>query len=223
MADNAPPMNMFEWLKLIRDVPMPAPVKNVAAWLNSFGDADGTHIFPGLGRLTLATGLSRDTVVQALTAMRESGLLVRTKRGGGRGSRLSDEYQIGVPDCDSAEQLSKLVTAAYESAKPTRKSKPRDVNESAEPTSKAEQRQQNESDLCTYESDLRTYESAGPTPPTRDLPEDLPEDSNNCGHGAEVEVPQQAAESVENASAASRSRRLAARQLDEARAARNAS
>jgi hypothetical protein len=185
-----PPLGMFDWLKLMRAVRMPPAVKNVAAWLASFGDADGTNVFPGLDKLTMATGLSRDTAVQALAALRESGLLVRTKRGGGRGSHLSDEYQIGVPDCHgSPEQLGKVVTAAYESARPTRKGKPRDPNESASPTSKAANESDQptpkatyesdlrtyESDLQTYESDLRTYESDQPTPPTRDLPEDQPE------------------------------------------------
>jgi DNA-binding transcriptional ArsR family regulator len=224
-GNSPPPLSTFDWLKLIRDVRMPAPVKNVAAWLCSFGDADGTHIYPGVDKLTLATGLSRDTAVQALAALRESGLVVRTKRGGGRGSRKSDEYQIGVPVCcDSPDQLGNLVTAAYESAKPTRKSQPPAQNESACPIRKAEGAKQYESDLRTYESDFRLYESAQPTPPTSHQSLDQPANKAKSPYGPDVEVAEQADESVENdvASSGDRWRLLAARQLSEARAARGA-
>lgn len=177
MSHIPPPLQTFEWLKLIREVRMPAPVNNVAAWVCTFGDQDGTRIYPGIEKLMVATGLSRDTVVQALSALRESGLLVRTRRGGGRGSRLSDEYQLGVPEgMDSTAVLGKMVTAAYESARPIRK---RRSYESDKPTRKIE-RGQNESDLQAYESDLHAYESACPTPPTRDQPVDQPEGKNTA-------------------------------------------
>lgn len=221
---SAPPMTTFEWQKLIRDVEMPPAVKNVAGWICSFADADGTRIYPGLARLMLATGLSRATTVQALTALRESGLLVRTKRGGGRGSDKSDEYQIGVPaGCGSPEQLGELVAAAYESAKPNRKSKQGALYESAQQTRKDGAAVETSLICGTYEFDLRAYESAGQTPPPRDHPVDQPDNGGTSSATVTVEGAAQAVDEPVDTLQGVRWKTLAARQLVEARAARGAS
>lgn len=149
---------IVEWQRLIRDAPMPPAVKNVVGWLRTYANADGTSIYPGVEKLMLATGLSRGTTVRALAALREAGLLVRTKRGGGRGSRKSDEYRAGMPAERDPGRLGELVTAAYESTQQTRKREAEGPYESAEQTRNSETE-------GPYESTLQLYEFTEWTPP----------------------------------------------------------
>jgi DNA-binding transcriptional ArsR family regulator len=176
-----PPLSMFEWQRLLRELDLPPAVKNVSGWVCSFGDQDGTRIYPGVDKLMRATGLSRDNVVEALAALRDSFLLRRVRRGGGRGSRLSDEYQVSVPDGElTVQEIEQLVAGAYLAARKGRRQREHRRYES----------RRNESRNRTYESRNHTYESRRRdcTNPVDTSPSNTTLDSEEiCRSQAEVE------------------------------------
>jgi hypothetical protein len=101
-AGNA--LGVFEWQRLVRELDLPAAVNNVASWLLSYADADGTNAFPGRGHLERATGLNRETISRALRALEAAGLAARVSHGGGRGNDgLAAEYVLTSPGRPQAE------------------------------------------------------------------------------------------------------------------------
>jgi DNA-binding transcriptional ArsR family regulator len=120
----------FRWLDVVRGLTLPPAVKNVACWAATYASKDGGDIHPGVGELSNATGLSRDNVVEALSALREAGLLERVRRGGGRGSKLSDEYALGWPEDATEAEAEETVAAAYATARLRRQRRERHRYES---------------------------------------------------------------------------------------------
>lgn len=64
--------------------------------LASYGNLDGTRIWPGVDRLVLVTCASRSTVLRQLTTLRDAGLIERVRRGD-RARGHADEYRLTVP------------------------------------------------------------------------------------------------------------------------------
>lgn len=95
-----PPLDRFQWEKLIRELDMPAPVKNVAAWLATYvNGSSGTNAHPGIQGLVKATGLSRATVIRSLSELESAGFIEAASRGGARGMErgMSTVYALSVP------------------------------------------------------------------------------------------------------------------------------
>lgn len=67
--------------------------KQVLDCLANCADQDG-YCFPSIGYLVGRTELSRNTVIGALSALQNMGLLVKTKRQRENGSNRSNEYQL---------------------------------------------------------------------------------------------------------------------------------
>lgn len=88
----------YEWERIVRRVVMPPPAKLVALALATYGNQDGTSIFPGNERLTAVTCQGEKTVRRALDWLR-SGYLIERVREGSRGGRraYADEYRLIVP------------------------------------------------------------------------------------------------------------------------------
>lgn len=117
-------LGRFEWERLIRELSLPPPVRVTAYALATFANSDGTKAYCGLGRLGQASGLIRNVTVEVLAALRGAGLIRRTKRGGGRGVRLADEYELSVPDGGlTHEQVEWLVAAEYDGAREKRRAR----------------------------------------------------------------------------------------------------
>lgn len=90
------PQDRFDWERsAIRYTDMPSTEKLVAYALGTFANADGTSARPGSALLATATGLHRSTVEQALSRLRDRGLIHQVSRGGGR---KASEYELALPD-----------------------------------------------------------------------------------------------------------------------------
>jgi DNA-binding transcriptional ArsR family regulator len=79
---------------------MPAPQKNVAAWLATYVNGeDGTNAHPGTEALIKATGLSRSSVLRSLSALEEAGFIRVLSQGGGKGSAKgrATVWELAVP------------------------------------------------------------------------------------------------------------------------------
>lgn len=88
----------FEWEGLIRRVMIPPTVKHVALTLSTYGDTDGTHIYPSVALLARTTCLGERTVRRSLDELRELGLIERVRRGSNFGRQaMSDAYELRMP------------------------------------------------------------------------------------------------------------------------------
>lgn len=75
----------FEWEDRVAALVLRQSVKLVAFGLSHFADRDGTSAHPGQLRLMWYCGISDErTVRNALTKLRELGLIYRAEAGGGR-------------------------------------------------------------------------------------------------------------------------------------------
>ncbi len=88
----------YEWERIVRRVVMPPPAKSVAFALATYGNQDGTSIYPGNERLAAVTCQSDKTVRRALSWLRAGYLIERVREGsrGGRGG-FADEYRLTIP------------------------------------------------------------------------------------------------------------------------------
>lgn len=92
------PVSINEWIPVFRRVIADPSVKCVGIWAATYGDPDGTKIYPGNPRLANITGLSDKAVRNALKAIRGYGLMHRCSIGSAAGRRgISDEYQLTIP------------------------------------------------------------------------------------------------------------------------------
>jgi biotin operon repressor len=92
------PTSRFEWERIVRRVVMPPTQKLVALVLASYADRDGSRVRPGNEVLAAVTGQSERSVKRCLSALRDLGLLVVARRGGGRaGAGKATEYQLTIP------------------------------------------------------------------------------------------------------------------------------
>jgi DNA-binding transcriptional ArsR family regulator len=98
-----PPLDRFDWERLVREIEMPPMTKLVALTLATFANGDGTKAHPGESKLAAACGMKERGVRNHVTALREAGLLKRVSRGGSM-YRYADVYELHVPD-DLPEKL----------------------------------------------------------------------------------------------------------------------
>lgn len=88
-----------EWVKVIRDAVIPTSVKVTGLVLATYGDTDGSSIFPSQRRLMATTQQGERTVRNALNFMRYHGLLWREMRGSNLGRNgIADRYRLILPD-----------------------------------------------------------------------------------------------------------------------------
>lgn len=86
------------WIKVVRDGVFPSYVKLVALTLATYGDPDGSNIFPSQRRLVAVTQLGETTVRKALKYLRANGLLWRAERGSNLGQAgIADRYRLTLP------------------------------------------------------------------------------------------------------------------------------
>lgn len=91
----------WEWVKVIRRLPISSTEKLVAYALATFADfEDGHNARPGIDGLMDATSLKSDkTVRAALQELRRLGLIVRTSEGSKAGRRgWADVYALALHD-----------------------------------------------------------------------------------------------------------------------------
>ena len=94
-----PPLDRFEWERLIRECELPSAQKLVGYALGTYVNGDGTNAHPGIEGLVKATGLHRATVLRALSGLEENGYIRAAFRGGGKGVRrgLATVYELSEP------------------------------------------------------------------------------------------------------------------------------
>lgn len=100
--DTAPhsPVKRYDWERIIRRAPIDSTSKLIALTMSTYGDANGTSIFPGALRLSAVTGLNERTVRRGLTKLREGGYVVRTVEQDWKSRVLkgkADVYELSVP------------------------------------------------------------------------------------------------------------------------------
>lgn len=72
--------------------------KYVGMVLAQYANTDGTNAFPSQDKLARVCEVSERTVRGALAEMRDRGLIVRTRKGGLRGTQtFSDVYSLAIP------------------------------------------------------------------------------------------------------------------------------
>lgn len=102
------PAGRFEWERIVRRARIDPTEKYIALLMSTYADPDGTRVRPGTEKLSRVSGKSTRTVIRAITALRDRGLLERTKerqpngRAGGH-----DEYRLTFPGdlTESTEML----------------------------------------------------------------------------------------------------------------------
>lgn len=98
----------FEWERVLRRVTCLNPSqKLVATMLASYGNLDGSRVRPGTDRLINVTGLGRRTVLQALSLLRQLGLVERVFAASRAGTGQVDEYRLTLPS-DLIDRVSML-------------------------------------------------------------------------------------------------------------------
>ena len=96
----APPLDRFEWERLIRELPLSLAEKCTAYALATFVNPDGTNAHPGIDRLVRATGSSKSTVLRALESLEGMGFIKRPGKIGGKGlpRGYATVWDLAVPD-----------------------------------------------------------------------------------------------------------------------------
>jgi DNA-binding transcriptional ArsR family regulator len=100
-----PPLDRFDWERLIRETEIPPMTKLVALTLATFANGDGTRAHPGETRLAAAVGMKERAVRNHVTILRDLGLIKRVSRGGSS-RRFADVYELHVPG-DLRERLAR--------------------------------------------------------------------------------------------------------------------
>lgn len=90
------PVDRFEWERWLRRVKLPPQVKYLGAMIAMYGDADGSHVRPGVDRLARVMGVTDRTVKRSLAELRQWGFLERVKQGN-RWAQHSDSYRLTLP------------------------------------------------------------------------------------------------------------------------------
>jgi DNA-binding transcriptional ArsR family regulator len=98
VSDDDTTANRYEWERVLRRVRLGSPTKAVALALATYADRDGSSVRPGVARLSAVTELSERSVRNALTRLRDLGLIERTREGSRNGRRaLTDEHRLAIP------------------------------------------------------------------------------------------------------------------------------
>jgi DNA-binding transcriptional ArsR family regulator len=94
-----PPLDRFEWERLIRELELPSALKLTSYALGTYVNGDGRNAHPGIEGLVKATGLHRATVLRSLGRLEEYGLIKVVFRGGGKGVRrgMATVYELAAP------------------------------------------------------------------------------------------------------------------------------
>lgn len=96
------PCGRFDWERIVRRVSpdvLPWEVKGFAFLLPSWGDLDGSRIRPGMAMMRAVTGKSESTLRRWMRLLhKDLGLLMLTRRGGGKGGTgKTAEYRLALP------------------------------------------------------------------------------------------------------------------------------
>lgn len=96
---NAPrPVGRYEWEAIIRRLNLSMKTSYVALVMATYADPDGTRIRPTAPELAAAARMGESTVARYVRELRNAGLIVKTRRGGGRnGTGRPNEYRLTVP------------------------------------------------------------------------------------------------------------------------------
>ena len=96
---NAPrPVGRYEWEAIIRRLNLSMKTSYVALVMATYADPDGTRIRPTAPELAAAARMGESTVARYVRELRTAGLIVKTRRGGGRnGTGRPNEYRLTVP------------------------------------------------------------------------------------------------------------------------------
>jgi hypothetical protein len=94
-----PPLDRFEWERLIRELQLPLAVKCTAYALATYVNGDGTNAHPGIDKLILATGSSKSTVIRTLESLESMGFILAVSRGGEKGvpKGHATVWELSVP------------------------------------------------------------------------------------------------------------------------------
>lgn len=97
--DDLPAFTRYDWERLMRRVRFGAPMtKYVGMVLAQYANTDGTHAFPSVDKLARVCEVSEKTVRTALGELRARGFIVRTRKGGLRGTQAySDVHNLAIP------------------------------------------------------------------------------------------------------------------------------
>jgi hypothetical protein len=90
------PKDRHEWVRIVRRARLGSTTTFVALMLSTYGNADGTRIFPGEQILAAVCELSDRSVRSSLKRLRDIGLIERVRQGNPRRG-LADEYRLTVP------------------------------------------------------------------------------------------------------------------------------
>ena len=95
----APPLNRFDWERLIRELELPLTVKCAAYALATYVNGDGRNAHPGVANLMKATGMSRASVLRALSALENEGFVIVRSQGGSKGVPRGHAtvYELATP------------------------------------------------------------------------------------------------------------------------------
>lgn len=93
------PCTRFDWERILRRCRIPLATKAVGFVLAQYGDVHGRHIRPGTDRLAAICDMGERTVRRHLQALRDLGLIVRVRGGGGCGGvrQQAAEWRLSVP------------------------------------------------------------------------------------------------------------------------------
>jgi len=97
--DDSPTFTRYDWERIMRRVRFGAPMtKYVGMVLAQYANTDGSNAFPSVDKLARVCEVSEKTVRTALGELRTRGLIVRTRRGGLRGTTAySDVHDLAIP------------------------------------------------------------------------------------------------------------------------------
>jgi hypothetical protein len=95
----SPPLSRFEWERLIRELDLPLTVKCAAYALATYVNGDGRNAHPGVQNLMKATGMSRASILRALSALELEGFIVVRSQGGSKGVPRghASVYELSTP------------------------------------------------------------------------------------------------------------------------------
>ena len=95
----SPPLSRFEWERLIRELDLPLTVKCAAYALATYVNGDGSNAHPGIQRLMTATGMSRSSVLRALSCLEQEGFVIVRSQGGAKGVPRGNAsvYELSTP------------------------------------------------------------------------------------------------------------------------------
>ncbi|MEV8638963.1 hypothetical protein AB0395_45645 [Streptosporangium sp. NPDC051023] len=99
LPDGLEPMDPLTWRTVVARCLLGSTVKLVAYTLANYASSDGSDVRPGEALLIKDTELGERTVRDALTKLREVGLIVRTFHASATGLRdKADEYRLTFPE-----------------------------------------------------------------------------------------------------------------------------